>query len=263
MSHRIDGLAYTNRLRHLPPAHKLGFAIGLLGLSLIAPVRVQLLISSWLTVAIVAYAGIPSWLYVRLLMLPTGFWLASLPPLIIHGVSTQTLSISQADVWHQHSLLVGPIALYISQTGLHQVGQLIPRVWACISCTYFILLTVPFTQLLQTLRHFNVPTLLIELLLLMYRFIFNLLAIADDLWIAQQARSGYRTYRRGLFSLSLLVGQLLQRTLEDYRQLSLAIEARGFNGEFRVWQSQRYQPSKRYTLEALIGSALLIALTIF
>jgi cobalt/nickel transport system permease protein len=70
MSHQIDSLAYTNRLRWLPPSHKLSFAIVLLLLSLISAPIVQLLISVWLLLWIVAYARIPAKFYLRLLSFP-------------------------------------------------------------------------------------------------------------------------------------------------------------------------------------------------
>lgn len=262
MSHQIDSLAYTNRLRGLPPTHKLSFAMALLLLSLCSHPVVQLLISVWLTVCIVVYAGIPGKLYLRLLSLPFGFWLTSLPAFVLNGVGLDQMQAVQWDVWQGWSINVGSFSLYISQTGLHQVSLLFPRAWASTSCMYFILLTIPFTEILQVLRQLRCPALLTELLLLMYRFIFNLLEIANELWMAQNARCGYRTYRRGLQSLGILVGQLLQRTLENYRQVSLSLAARGFNGEFRVWHSHPYKPSRRYTLEAAFGSTVLTVLTI-
>jgi cobalt/nickel transport system permease protein len=60
----------------------------------------------------------------------------------------------------------------------------------------------------------------------MYRFIFTLLAIVDDLWMAQNSRCSYRTWRRGMSSLGLLIGQLLQRVLINYRQVSLSLSPR-------------------------------------
>ena len=86
MSHLIDSLAYKNRLRWLPPNHKLLLAIVLLILSLISPWLVQLLIGFWLTIAITIYAGIPQRTYLRLLSLPLGFSLISLPAFLISGV---------------------------------------------------------------------------------------------------------------------------------------------------------------------------------
>ncbi len=258
MSHQIDSLAYGNRLRWLPPSHKLSFAIVLLILSLISPPIVQGLVSVWVFVWIVCYAGIPANIYLKLLALPLSFWIASLPALVINGVDVQTQAV-MSDVWQGLGVHLGRLYVYVSDSGLHQVVGLLIRALASTSCMYFVLLTTPFTEVLQILRQLRCPTLLTELLLLMYRFIFTLLAIVDELWMAQNSRCGYRTWRRGMSSLSILIGQLLQRVLINYRQVSLSLAARGFNGEFHVWNSLPHQSSSRYTIES-IGGCLIFAI---
>ncbi|MBE9184116.1 cobalt ECF transporter T component CbiQ [Microcoleus sp. LEGE 07076] len=261
MNHQIDSLAYTNRLRGLPPTHKLSFAIALLILSLVSGAVVQLSIALWLTVWIVIYARIPAKFYLRLLSLPLMFLLTSLPAFVMGGIQLNQIQAIQADIWQGWGISIGKFYLYVSRTGLYQASLLFPRTLASTSCMYFILLTVPFTETLQVLRQRGCPVLIAELLLLMYRFIFSLLAIADELWIAQNSRCGYRTWKLGMHSLSILIGQLLQRTLENYRQVSLSLVSRGFNGELRVWHSHPYKPSRRYTFEALFGCTVLTLLS--
>ena len=259
MALQIDTLAYTNRLRQLPPEHKLLFAIALLLLTYCTRAPIQLAIAVWLSIWTVIYAKIPARLYVRLLFIPIGFWLTSLPAFLISGVGIENIASVQADVWQGFAW--GNYYLYLSAHGIHQAGELAARAIASTTCIYFIILTVPFTEILDVLRRVGCPILLIELLLLMYRFIFVLLRTASELWTAQQSRCGYRTWQRWMKSLALLIGQLLRRTLENYRQVSLTLESRGFTGDFRVCHSRRYLPSKRYSLEALFGCALLTALT--
>jgi cobalt/nickel transport system permease protein len=261
MNHQIDSLAYTNRLRGLPPTHKLSFAIALLILSLVSHAIVQLSIALWLTVWIVIYAGIPGKLYLRLLSLPLMFLLTSLPAFAIGGIQLNQIQTTQWDIWQGWGISFGNLYLYVSRTGIHQISLLVARTLASTSCMYFILLTIPFTEILQILRQLRLPPLLTELLLLMYRFIFSLLAIADELWVAQNSRCGYRTWKLGMRSLSILIGQLLQRTLVNYRQVSLSLAARGFNGELRVWHSYPYKPSRRYTFEAVFGCTVLTLLS--
>ncbi|MEG4996529.1 cobalt ECF transporter T component CbiQ [Microcoleus sp. B4-D4] len=262
MNHQIDSLAYTNRLRGLPPSHKLSFAIALLILSLVSHVAVQLSIALWLTIWIVVYAGIPAKLYLRLLSVPLVFLLTSLPALAMGGIQLNQIQAIHSDIWQGWGISIGNFYLYVSRTGLYQVSLLFPRTLASTSCMYFILLTVPFTETLQILRKLRFPPLLTELLLLMYRFIFSLLAIADELWIAQNSRCGYRTWKLGMRSLGILIGQLLQRTLVNYRQVSLSLASRGFNGELRVWHSSPYKPSQRYTFEAVFGCTVLTVLSV-
>lgn len=262
MNHQIDSLAYTNSLRGLPPSHKLSFAIALLILSLVSHVAVQLSIALWLTIWIVVYAGIPAKLYLRLLSVPLVFLLTSLPALAMGGIQLNQIQAIHSDIWQGWGISIGNFYLYVSRTGLYQVSLLFPRTLASTSCMYFILLTVPFTETLQILRKLRFPPLLTELLLLMYRFIFSLLAIADELWTAQNSRCGYRTWKRGMHSLGILIGQLLLRTLENYRQVSLTLASRGFNGELRVWNSYPYKPSRRYTFEAVFGCTVLTLLSV-
>ena len=258
MSLQLDTLAYTNRLRGLPPEHKLIFAFATLAIALSTHPLVQILTALWMSVWTVVYARIPAGIYLRLLTFALVFCLTSLPALILNGVSVADLPSVQPDSWS--GLTLGHYYIYISRNGTQQALAILTRAIASVSCLYFLMLTVPFTEILETLRRLGMPVLLTDLMLLMYRFIFVLLKTADDFWTAQQSRGGYRTLSTGMKSLGILIGQLLKRTLEHYHQFSLGLAARGFAGEFRVWHPRRYRPSKRYALEALLGCVVLIAL---
>jgi len=255
---QIDTLAYTNRLRWLAPEQKLLFAIALLIIAAFTHPLVQILIAIWISIWTVVYAGIPVKTYLKLVYVASLFWLTSLPALVINGVDIAHLNLVNHD--SIAGLNVGAYYIYISSHGIEQGLTILTRAIASLSCLYFVMFTIPFTELLQTLRRVGVPVLLTDILLLMYRFIFVLLNTASELWTAQQSRGGYSTFNIGMKSLALLIGQLLKRTLENYRQISLSLASRGFNGEFRVWHPHRYHPSKRYAIEAILGCVILIGL---
>ena len=258
MSLKLDTLAYTNKLREVPPEHKSIFAIVTLLISHATHPPIQIIIALWMGIWTVVYAKIPAGIYIKILAAASFFWLTSLPALVINGVSLSDISSIQSDSWL--GLNLGEYYIYLSHKGFHQALTIFTRAFASVSCLYFLMLTVPFTEVLQTLRRFKFPTLLIELLLLMYRFFFIFLNTATELSIALKSRLGYRNYRTGIRSLALLIGQLLKRTLQKYSQFSLGIEARGTNYEFRVYAPRRYRPSKRYILEGIVGCVILIAL---
>jgi cobalt/nickel transport system permease protein len=261
MHHQIDSLAHTNQLRSLPPEHKLGFAIALFLLGYLAPAHVQGLMVLWLFVWVVKYAQIPAQIYFKLLSLPISFLMLSLPALVIGVEMVSNLSAFTSDVvW---GIPLGSIYLYLSQQGIEQARLVFMRAIALTSCLYFILLTVPMVEIIRVLRQLRCPTLMIELMGLMYRFIFILTDTASELLTAQQSRMGYGTWRTGMRSLGILVGQLLHRTLHNYRQLSLGLAARGYTGELRVWHRRRYKPNRRYTTEAIAGYFLLLTFTGF
>ncbi|MBD2298446.1 cobalt ECF transporter T component CbiQ [Nostoc sp. FACHB-87] len=258
MSLQLDTLAYTNRLRKLPPEHKLIFALTTLAIALATHPFVQILIAIWMGVWTMVYAKIPASIYFRLLLFTIVFCLTSLPALIINGVSINDLPKVQLDALY--GLSFGQFYIYVSHHGSLQAWAIFTRALASVSCLYFLMLTVPFTEILQTLRYLRFPVLLTDLLLLMYRFIFILLNTANEIWTAQNSRGGYRTWRIWMKSLAILIGQLLQRTLQTYNQFSLGLEARGFVGEFKVWHPRRYHPQTRYIIEAICGCICLIGL---
>jgi cobalt/nickel transport system permease protein len=258
MKIQIDTLAYTNKLRWMPPEHKLLFATVLVAISMLSHPLVQVLIALWVSVWIVIYAGIPAQTYLKLVCVATLFWLTSFPALVVNGVDFSQLNHVLNDSVAGFKL--GSYYIYISQYGIDRGLSILARAIATLSCLYFILLTVPLTELLQILRRLGVPILITDLLLLMYRFIFILLDTANDLWIAQHSRGGYRNFPTGMKSLALLIGQLLKRTIDNYRQVSLSLAARGFNGELRFWHSHRYYQSKRYAMEAFLGCVILVGL---
>ncbi len=224
----IDTLAYTNHLRWLPPEQKLLFATVVLTIAAFAHPLVQVLIAVWMSIWTVIYAGIAAKTYMKLLYVAALFWLTSLPALVLNAIDISQIHLVSTD--SLTGLTFGSYYLYISRNGLDQALAILARAIASVSCLYFIMLTIPFTEVLQVLRRIGFPVLLTDLLLLMYRFIFVLLNTSAELWTAQQSRGGYRTFSIGMKSLALLIGQLLKRTLENYRQVSLSLAARGFNG---------------------------------
>ncbi|MFP4009536.1 MAG: cobalt ECF transporter T component CbiQ [Spirulinaceae cyanobacterium] len=254
MHHQIDSLAYTNQLRSLPPSHKVGFAIALFVLGFVSWMGVQGAIALWLAIWIIFYAGIPAKIYGQLLLIPLTFWLLSVPALIL-GVSFSG-NINPIDIaW-------GSRYLYFSQQGITQAQTVLMRAISLTSCLYFVLLTTPFADILNLLKAWRFPAIIIELLALMYRFIFVLTDTVLELVTAQKSRLGYHNRRSQFRSLGIIISQLLWRTLENYRACYLGLISRGFNGELRFWSDREYQANPRYMVEAIAGYCCLLLLAI-
>ena len=262
MSYQIDTLAHSNRLRLLPPGQKAGFATTLLLLALVSQPPVQLLISLWLMVWIVGYAGIPASTYLPMVLLPLGFAVTSLPAIVINGVGHDALAVVHTDAWRGLSQPVGEWTLYISKLGLGQAFVLLTRSLAATSALFFLLLTTPFNELIQVLRKLAIPPLLLDLMVFVYGFIFTLWAIVEEIAIAQHARSGYSNWQRSLRSLGLLIGQLLERSMASYRGLAFGLAARGFRGDLRLIRCVKYQSTPRLKYEAIGGCVILVILSI-
>ena len=106
--------------------------------------------------------------------------------------------------------------------------SLIFVVLSSISCLYFLTLTTPVQAIIQVLRKFKVPQLLIEITEITYRFIFVFLETALKIYQAQNSRLGYRTARLWLHSLSLLISSLFIQVFQRARELTIAMDSRGY-----------------------------------
>jgi cobalt/nickel transport system permease protein len=251
----IDTLAYSNRLRHLPPAQKLGFALAVLLIALVSQYPVQIVILIWMSVWIVLYAGIPHQVYGAMLLGVAIFLITSLPALIFEYVDRISVDLQLDVLWQMQ---VGNGYIYLSHNGSIRAISVLMRSLATTSALFFIVLTIPAIELATTCQKIGLPPILIELSLLVYRFIFLLADTGQKIVTAQISRGGYRTPQLRMNSLNLLVRQLLQRTASRYQQLTLGVKARGFEQEFRFWQPQSYQYSQRFGLESIFGCLLLV-----
>jgi cobalt/nickel transport system permease protein len=252
---QLDTLAYSNRLRQLPPAQKLYFALTVVLIALIAHYPVQILIFGWMSVWILVYAGIPLQVYSSMILGVMTFLVTSIPALAIEFTGSISPEI-QADCLWEMSVWGGHI--YLSHQGLIQAIAVLMRSLASTSALFFIVLTIPVIDLAITCKKIGCPPILIELSLLVYRFIFLLADTAQKIVTAQISRGGYRTNQLRLNSVNLLVRQLIQRTASRYQQSLLGIKARGFEQEFRFWQPESYQYSPRYLRESIAGCVVLV-----
>ncbi|RNB89631.1 cobalt ECF transporter T component CbiQ [Brevibacillus fluminis] len=258
MSMQIDTLAYGNRLRHLPPGQKVLFACVLLVLVLAGQPLVQWSITAWISLWIVAYANIPFSFYAKMVAVASLFLFASLPALLIEITAASHLPANSLYAIH-----VSAWAVYLSKAGLEKAVILFSRSIASFACLSFILLTVPFAEMMQVLKRLRVPTLICELLMVMYRFVFVIWEAAAQLYVGQQARGGYNGIRAGLKDAGMLVRMLFVRTMQRYRQLSIGLAARGFQGDLRVLSLTHYKRSARHEAEAVLGIVLLAGMELW
>lgn len=77
------------------------------------------------------------------------------------------------------------------------------------SCLYFLSLSTPLPELLAVLRRVHVPAIMVELAVLIYRYIFILLATFREMKDSAASRLGYRGLKRSLRTTGMVYGGLL------------------------------------------------------
>lgn len=244
----IDTLCYHSNLREKNAEVKFAFAV----LTLLFCVwnrsmviaAITFVTAGFLTVCV---GGIPASRYIRLLSVPFFFLLLSTFTIVIN-ISKIPLS--------GYAIPIGNFYLTAGKDTLFFAAQLFCTAFGAVSCLYFLSLSTPMTDLIAVLRKLHCPSLLIELMLLIYRFLFLLAGFADSISTAQKARLGNRDFRTSFSSFGSLLSVLFVRAIQRSGRLYDAMESRCYDGTIRVLHKQ--YPVCRKDLFLLVSYELLL-----
>ena len=148
------------------------------------------------------------------------------------------MNISESQSAFLFSLPIAGSNIGVSIIGLQNAIKLFFKALGAVSCLYFLSLNTPMVDLLAVLRKLRVPKLMVELMGLIYRFIFVFLETADNMFIAQNSRLGYSSLSSGYRSLGVLASTLFARAYKHSDDIYTALEARGYDGELNVLEEK-------------------------
>lgn len=248
----IDKFAYSSRLRRVEPMEKFIFSMLTLAVCLWADLWVvSIIVSVVMMWAAVRRGGTPFTFYMKLLLVPMTF--------LIIGVVTIAVNLSSAESGFLLAFPVGGKWLGVSRAGLYEAGGLFLKTLGAVSCLYFLSLTTPLVDILSVLKRLKVPTLMIELMSLIYRFIFVLMDTASVMITAQHSRLGYINLASGYRSLALLASTLFIRAYKRSSELYDSLEARGYDGELNVIEESFDRSNKLYAAAVALNIVLILA----
>lgn len=208
---------------------KIAFAVMALVINLLSPtVYTPIAIALFCLVTLLA-VGIPP----KLLMLRLA------TPLVMAGVVLMT----QIFFYGTTVLFTIPLwgfNLTGYQEGLARGFLITCRVIGGVSLILFLSLSTPAHKLLLAANWFRVPKTLIELALLIYRYIFVLLEETVTIRDAQRVRLGYRHWGQSLRSLGILGGSLVLRAYDRAERVFEAMLARGYTGTMTITYTEHF-----------------------
>jgi cobalt/nickel transport system permease protein len=224
----IDKLCYHSGLRYENASVKMFFSLTTLGICVlsrsICVSQATLISTGYLTLV----KGKIPWKYYRKLMAV---------PLIFLLLSTLAIWVDFSTVpMDAYAIRIGKLYLTNSWNQIVYGCRLICVALAAISCLYFLACNTTMTDILGTLHRMHVPSLLVELLMLVYRYIFILLDIAGAIRDSQRSRLGNKDYRTSINSFAKRVSILFVRAIKKADLQYMSLEARGFDGTLRVLQ---------------------------
>ncbi len=249
LSGHIDSYAHTNSLAKNSPTTKILFALSMLVLSVLSPSPVvPLTMFIVAVVLLIGVAQIPGRFILDLLTYPLAF--AGVSCVFIALFFGYGATLAQVTFpWFTWTVYGNGITLAVATFF---------RVLGAISAMFLLVLTTSMTDLFISLRKAHMPKVLIEISLLVYRYIFVFMEVAARMTTAQKLRLGQTSWLRRIRSTSLIAVNLFIRTMEQGERTFVAMNARGYDGNIRLLDDQP-KPS-RLAIAGIVVFNILFAL---
>lgn len=218
----LDSLAAHSGLRNVSPGLKTGFCVLSLLLCVGASDAVVGIFVAASMVFLMGFLGkTPVGRIAELLKIPLLFLCVSTLVILLEVVR-QPMGLWQ--------LKLGSMWLCITEGSLHRAVTLFFQAMGAVCCLYALSSTTPMPQIIEVLRRCHVPELVIELMYLIYRYLFVLLEVQRQLTVAASARLGYAGFRRSVCTAGRVSGALLASSFRRSSFCFDAMESRGYDG---------------------------------
>ncbi len=133
---------------------------------------------------------------------------------------------------------IGPLTFY--REGVMQGLSAASRVACDMSWMAAVFLTTPFTRVLDALRWFRVPGVLINVIATAYRYAFLLFDEFVTMRDAARVKGGFRNYRKALRSTAMILTQVIFRAYDRANRIQESMTGRGELA--RTGRSETQQP---------------------
>jgi cobalt/nickel transport system permease protein len=247
----LDDYAQSNALRGSDPRLKLALGLGaiIFCVSSVSPIA-PLFVAFSMGLITVILAKIPVRFYSKLLLIPISFALLSAAVVaFMHGTGSSLFSVD-----------IFGFDLGIREDGANLALLLISRTLGGMCSLFFIALTTPMIEIFAVLKALRIPESMIELSMMIYRYIFVFLDQAAMIHSGQVMRLGNSGLKNSLNSFAMLSSVLFLRSWEQGERLVVAMDARCYNGKLDlVEQSSNVEPRAIFAAAAYLVAVAAVA----
>ncbi|MEG0853887.1 MAG: cobalt ECF transporter T component CbiQ [Angelakisella sp.] len=249
----IDFYAQHSGLGQISPGLKCCSA--LLALTLVLAAN-SFLVSGFVVVslcAVTVFLGKTSLkLYLRLMLIPLTFVLISGLALLL-DYSPTVLGLLNLPFFNGY--------LCVTADSLFSTAHVTVNAVAAVSCLYTLSLSTPMGDIISVLRKGLVPEIFIELMYLIYRYIFVLSHTLAQLKIATASRLGFCDYKNSFRTIGKIMTRLLLRSFQKASASFDAMESRCYTGTLRfMGQSHPIRGTHLLAITLWLGTVILLFL---
>ncbi|MCL3781222.1 hypothetical protein EMN47_12600 [Prolixibacteraceae bacterium JC049] len=130
--------------------------------------------------------------------------------------------------------------------------------FALIAVLFMALMIYTISEIAAVFRLIKVPSLFIELFVLMYRFNMKLLSNTKQLYLAQKCRLGYTSNKQAYRHIGLLFASVFQSAIKANKTTEIAMTARLGNHQYHFVSPHRTFCWKACTYPLFLASLLLM-----
>lgn len=228
----IDYFAYISNLRKLNPTFKFIFAFIVLVFNIAVNcfwVSVFIFFSmSFITVCLGKLNLID---YLLLLTIPFLFMFA--------GSFAIALNISKT-AGEFYSINLHWFYLYFSNESIFNALKIMMKSMGAVSILYMLILSTPACEIINVLQKLHMPKLIIELMNMIYRFIFILLDVYCKMKYSAQSRLGYCDFKTSCCSFGNLAGNLLLISFKRANAYYDSLISRGYEGSLLFLEEEKH-----------------------
>lgn len=240
---QMDQYAYRSNMLSWNPAWKAGCAVlTLLCCVAMDKVSVSIFVILSMGFLTVGCGKIPFREYIRLFRIPSAFLLIGTLAVAV-GVSGEVYG----DWW----IHLKWFYIYSSVPSVLQAAEIFVKAIGAVSALYMLALSTPSGEWINLLSRLHVPDLIIDLMHLIYRFIFIIGDSERQLHTAAQARNGYADWKTSMKTFGKIGGNLLVLSFQKARAFEIAMEARGCDGPVHFMEEEK--PVRIWQIGAGIG----------
>lgn len=227
----IDYYACISRLRQWNSGFKMHFAFVILLTCIVFDnLWMSLTVITSMGLLTVFGGGIPLKKYIRLFTIPLVFMVMS-SLAIAAQFGTKPLG-----EWSMN------LSFFYISTGQEEIkiaSHIFFKALGAVSAMYMMTLSTPLGEIISVLRRIHIPDLVIELMYLIYRFIFILTDEQKKMNDAAKSRLGYIDYKTSLRTFGRIGGNLLLISLKKSGAYYDAMEARCYEGKMNFLEEEK------------------------
>ena len=126
--------------------------------------------------------------------------------------------------------------------------SIILKAFGAVSAMYVVTLSTPVCEIITELKKLHIPGIFIELMYLIYRYIFILFDAVHKMQDSGKSRLGYTSFKASCRSFSMMLSNLLIISLKNSRNYYNAMEARCYNGQLEFYTEKKALTRPQATL---------------